>query len=120
MGGVVVTDFYGLEGQPISKDEYLALMGAKADVRRDNPESAPDHDPTRIGSDHVGDAWVSTVWLGIDHGFGYGAPILFETMVFGGEFDEWCLRYQTRAEALDGHRRVVAALQAGVDLGELE
>ena len=29
---------------------------------------------------------VSTVFLGMDHQFGEGPPILWETMVFGGEF----------------------------------
>jgi hypothetical protein len=26
--------------------------------------------------------WVSTVWLGLDHSFGSGPPVIFETMVF--------------------------------------
>lgn len=46
---------------------------------------------------------VSTVFLGIDHAFGRGAPILFETMVFGGEHDQFQDRYSTREEALAGH-----------------
>ncbi len=31
---------------------------------------------------------VSTVFLGIDHSFIGGTPVLFETMIFGGEHDE--------------------------------
>ena len=30
---------------------------------------------------------VSTVFLGVDHQFGKGPPLLFETMTFGGPFD---------------------------------
>jgi len=36
---------------------------------------------------------VSTVFLGLDHEFGEGPPILFETMIFGGEHNQ---DYQTR------------------------
>lgn len=50
--------------------------------------------------------WVSTVWLGLNHAFGAGPPVIFESMVFDtrdsmGEVD--CERYSTEAEALAGH-----------------
>ena len=35
----------------------------------------------------IGNAIVSTVFLGLDHSWGGGPPLLFETMVFGGSFD---------------------------------
>jgi len=50
---------------------------------------------------------VSTVFLGIDHGFGEGPPVLFETMVFGGEFDQEQERYCTWDQAEKGHKRWV-------------
>lgn len=76
-----------------------------------------DGNARRVAFDHVGDGVeVSTVFLGIDHrAFGTGAPLLFETMIFGGEYDETCQRYSTRAEAQAGHAAVVAALVAGRD-----
>jgi hypothetical protein len=50
------------------------------------------------------DVYVSTVWLGINYNFiDAGPPIIFETMVFGGEYDEWQWRYETEAEARAGH-----------------
>ena len=55
---------------------------------------------------------ISTVFLGLDHAFGSGPPILWETMIFGGLLDEFQERYATKAEALAGHqqaRRQVAA-----------
>lgn len=56
---------------------------------------------------------VSTVFLGIDHGFGMsGPPVLFETMVFGGKLDESQWRYSTWDEAAAGHKAVVAELMA--------
>lgn len=56
---------------------------------------------------------VSTVWLGLDHQFGSGEPLIFETMVFpssGNYHDEQCKRYSTEAEALAGHERIVKEL----------
>lgn len=52
---------------------------------------------------------VSTVFLGLDHQFGDGPPLLFETMVFGSLFNEWQWRSSTRLNALLQH-------QFGVDL----
>lgn len=61
-----------------------------------------------IARDAVGDATVSTVFLGIDHGYGQNhTPVLFETMVFGGPNDGELWRYETKQAALDGHRRAV-------------
>ncbi len=54
---------------------------------------------------------VSTVFLGLDHSFGEGPPLIFETMVFGGELDQECERYTTETEALFGHDRMVAKVQ---------
>ena len=50
---------------------------------------------------------VSTVFLGIDHNFGGGPPLLYETMVFGGPMDQHQERYTTREEAVAGHEEVV-------------
>lgn len=66
----------------------------------------------RIALDHVGSIDVSTVFLGIDHGFRGGGPVLFETMIFGGRLDGWQRRYSTRAEALVGHAEAVALASA--------
>lgn len=72
----------------------------------------------RIGATDVGDVHVSTVFLGLDHSFGHGPPLLFETMVFGGEHDEWQDRYSTRTQAEAGHEAVVSALRNGGPLPE--
>lgn len=56
------------------------------------------------------DVVVSTVWLGIDHQWGNGPPLIFETMVFGGEHDQDTTRYSTEAEALAGHDEIVCFL----------
>lgn len=51
---------------------------------------------------------VSTVFLGYDHSFVQGPPILFQTMVFAGSLrDVYCDRYATKKEALEGHKKAV-------------
>ena len=55
----------------------------------------------------VNDGWISTVFLGLNHNCGDGPPILFETMVFGGEFDGYQDRYSTWEEAEEGHKKAV-------------
>lgn len=55
----------------------------------------------------VGDNWISTVFLGLDHSFGGGPPVLFETMIFGGKHDEYQERYVTWDAAEAGHARAV-------------
>lgn len=47
---------------------------------------------------------VSTVFLTIDHAFGNEPPILFESMIFGGEHDGDQDRYHTWDEAVAGHK----------------
>lgn len=54
---------------------------------------------------------VSTVFLGLNHRFGPGPPLLFETMIFGGKRDQAMWRYSTWAEAEAGHAAAVAALE---------
>jgi hypothetical protein len=55
---------------------------------------------------------VSTVFLGIDHQWGSGPPLIFETMVFHDGDGEDCFRYATWDDAMAGHRATVARLKA--------
>lgn len=57
---------------------------------------------------------VSTVFLGLDHGFdNEDLPVLWETMIFGGPHDQEEWRYTSREEAMAGHERIVRALLEG-------
>lgn len=51
---------------------------------------------------------VSTVFLGLDHSFGAGPPVLWETMIFGGDHDEYQERYTSYEDAVEGHARACA------------
>lgn len=57
-----------------------------------------------VGKDEIGGVRVSTVFLGIDHQFGKGPPILWETMIFGGQHNEAQSRYASHDDALKGHQ----------------
>jgi len=64
-----------------------------------------------VKREQVGHVRVSTVFLGLDHGWGNTDPLLWETMVFGGKLDGLCERYSSRADALAGHAAVVAKVK---------
>jgi len=60
-----------------------------------------------LARDEIGGVRVSTVFLGLDHSLGNGPPLLWETMIFGGSHNDYQERYETRDEALAGHRQAV-------------
>jgi hypothetical protein len=89
-----VSDYFDRQGRPITHDEWAAMADQK-----------------RVAEAWVGQLWVSTVWLGLNHSYAPdGPPIIFETMVFPRwDFaDLFSRRYATEAEALAGHREAVA------------
>jgi hypothetical protein len=100
------------------KPMYYKMLpnGAVEPAEREEWASSFEGDKRRIGRTTVGLCLVSTVFLGLDHNWGIGPPILFETMTFarrefmGDEYggDMSCERYATLVEAQDGHDRAVA------------
>jgi hypothetical protein len=59
----------------------------------------------------VGQIMVSTVFLGMDHSFAEGPPILFETMIFGGKHDQYQERCSTLDEAKIMHEEAVKLVE---------
>ena len=59
---------------------------------------------TIIAKDYFNGVEVSTVFLTMDHSFGGELPILFETMIFGGQYNDYQWRYSTYEEAEAGHQ----------------
>lgn len=68
----------------------------------------------QIAHDQVGDVHISTIFIGLDHGFGLGdgEPVLWETMLFGGKLNRECRRYTSRRDALKGHAEFLALILA--------
>lgn len=56
---------------------------------------------------------VSTVFIGSNHNFEEGPPILFETKVFGGALHDETKRYATWKEAELGHINMVKRVSRG-------
>lgn len=56
-----------------------------------------------VAQTSVGNAFVSTVFLGLDHQWGNGPPVLYETMAFVDDKGVEEERYHTAAEACAGH-----------------
>src|SRR6187401_652293 len=71
--------------------------------------------PLRVAWNHLDDGTiVSTVFLGLDHSWGHGPPLLYETMVFDPGGDEaGCWRESNRHAALARHDQVLTALRLG-------
>jgi hypothetical protein len=77
-----------------------------------NPIPAPDLDTwaklmqrpeaRRVAVTEIGGSRISTVFLALDHSFGVGEPLLFQTDVFGGPLDGEMVRCSTweQAEAM--------------------
>jgi hypothetical protein len=55
----------------------------------------------------IGHTTISTVFLGLDHNWGEGPPLLWETLVFGGKFDGEMERWSTLEDAKNGHNAMV-------------
>lgn len=100
--------FFDRDGNPTSLWVWAAL--------RDKPTYMRVARTTIASAADVAHAYdVSTVWLGIDHGFGIGPPVIFETMVFGDTMgDLACERYITEAAARRGHDQMVREVLATV------
>lgn len=71
-----------------------------------------EHADRRVCDTTIDDVMVSTVFIGLDLGIGEGPPIVFETMIFGGKFNEWQDRCATWDEAIKMHDRTVAMIRA--------
>lgn len=93
---VVMALYYDREGRPLADSTEWS-------------ELHRDRDYCIVAQTQVGQIWVSTVWLGMDHGWNSPVPIIFETMAFGpASWSELTMRrYATEAEAHAGHLEVV-------------
>lgn len=100
--------YYDRDGIPIDEDAWSRLRANYAYKRVARTTITDAADPTKTYD-------VSTVWLGLDHAFGMGPPLIFETMVFGeGSSDLECERYSTEKQAREGHIAMVTVVCSGL------
>jgi hypothetical protein len=109
--GITIFDYYDRAGNAISMRDWTRLR------HWDRSENGTKY--TIVAQETVGDYFVSTVWMGINHAFGIGPPLVFETMVFRnstGESDLDCERYSTEKEAVEGHARMLEQARVMAEL----
>jgi len=61
------------------------------------------------------DVTVSTIFLGLDHNFCSGKPVLWETVIFGGPRSEEMYRYTNEVAALKKHAKIVEELREDLE-----
>lgn len=91
--------YYDLDGAPIDFTRWAAIHS--------------DRKQKILKQETINGKLVSTVYLGINHNYGEGEPLIFETMIFpeGEWLEDYCERYATKAQALEGHERAVALIK---------
>jgi hypothetical protein len=100
--------YYDWDAQPISHERWMELF------RQDR----------RVAYTDLGlRGRVSTVWLGLDHGYPppWGddvRPLIYETLVFDGPLADAMLRYTTLGQARTGHQFMVMRLTSLADGGK--
>jgi hypothetical protein len=68
----------------------------------------------QVGLTRIGPILISTVFLGLDHNFGHGSPLLFETLVFRGGDGAESRRYASWQDAQAGHAAMAQAVRAEI------
>ena len=99
-----MNDFYILDNRKVVKADVATWVRMMQD-----PESK------RVADTTIGDVRIRTVFLGLDHRFGEGAPLLFETMAFGGALDEEQDRCTTWEEAEAMHEAMCQRVRDASD-----
>lgn len=90
-----MSDYYNRKGEPISVEQWAQEFREDRTVAK-----------TELPNGKV----ISTVFLGLNHRFGDGPPLIFESMVFkAGSYTEVDMdRYTTEEQAKAGHEALVA------------
>lgn len=68
-----------------------------------------------VARTQIGEAGVSTVFLGLDHSFGGDEPLLFETMIFGGAHSGYQDRCSTWEQAEAQHKEACELIRSGLN-----
>lgn len=68
---------------------------------------------------HPEPAWISTVFLVLDHSLFEGPPQLWETMPFGGPLDQEAHRHFSLDDAIVGHEHIVTLMLMELDATDI-
>jgi hypothetical protein len=92
--------------------KYYKLVGHDV-VPSNSIEWATKSGIRNIAKSKIDGVEISTVFLGLNHQFGDGPPLVFETMIFGGKHDQWQERCSTYDEAVAMHKQAVDLVGKG-------
>jgi|ERR1700759_542596 len=110
-----LSSYFDINGNPISMWEFVGLSNS---------------DERRISETQIGDYWVSTVHLVLDHSMFGNTPIIFETMIFNTNesfcndekdpYNRFQERYSTLQQAKDGHEKSCRMVREGRSVDDWE
>lgn len=98
-----MSEFYDRQGNPLADLHECGRLHENIGYKR-------------VAKDTIGDYWVSTVWLGLNHQYDDGPILIFETMIFPTDSysEEFCERYTTEEQAIEGHQRAIELAKSWV------
>jgi hypothetical protein len=115
-------------GRHMNRPRYASLKADHGiEVHNDPLRWGKEYDRTSriVARDKIGEVTVSTVFLGMNHGYGL-RDLWFETMVFddatrdnsgpGSGLDGECDRYETWDEAVTGHAKMCDMVRSKLNL----
>lgn len=103
------TGFYILDGRtPVKVDDIEAWGGYMGTANR------------QVAETFIEGVRVSTVFLGLDHNWFGGVPLLFETMTFVQGIGEWQDRCSTYDQAEAMHQVMCDKVSAHLDAAAME
>ena len=85
----------------------------------DHMEFMTNHSRLQVGFDKINGIGISTVFLGINHSYRTGKPVVFETALFYPDKTVVTKRYHTWKEAEIRHEYYCKCVRDGIDEEEL-
>ena len=100
--------YYDRQGQPMTLHQWAEKFHDEHYTHLARDVIGPDEplDPAPLIT-------VSTYWLGVNPNWRNEEPLIYETLIIGGQYDATAMRYATETQAREGHQRVVDVLRAG-------
>lgn len=90
---------YNLEGHKVVEAESFSEWAKSFDFKK-----------RVVAKTKLKGAVISTVFFGIDGNIA-GPPLVFETMIFGGNLHGYQKKYSTWKEAVKGHKEIIKLLK---------
>jgi hypothetical protein len=93
--------YYDRQGQPMTLHQWAEKFHDEHYTHLARDVIGPDEplDPAPLIT-------VSTYWLGVNPNWRNEEPLIYETLIIGGQYDATAMHYATETQAREGHQRV--------------